>query len=78
MRMHHPFGIALRAGGKQHHRGIFRLLRQLGAARHQQVRDDPEFIFRGHRLFQIFQIDPLHLTEPLRQMPQVAFLQELP
>lgn len=53
MGMHHPFRIALRAGGKQHHRRLLRLLRHLRAAREQQMRQDPEFILRRHAVAQI-------------------------
>ena len=78
MRMHHPFRVAFRTGGKQHHRGVFRLLRQLGAMRHQQMGEDPQLVLAGDGIFEIFQVDPLHIVQPLRQMPQVAFVQELP
>ena len=77
MRVHHAFGIAFRAGGKQHHCRVFWLLRNLRPAWQQQVREDPQFVLQRDGILQILQIDPLHLRQPLRQVPQVAFLREL-
>ena len=51
MGVNHPFGIALGAGSKQHHRRILRFLRQHRMTRRQQMREYPELIFAGNGIF---------------------------
>ena len=51
MAMHYPFRIAFRAGGKQNHRRVFRLLRNLSQLRHQQMAKNPQLIGGGNLTF---------------------------
>ena len=44
---------------------------------HQQVSENPQLVARRHVRLQIFQEDPANLSQLLRQMPQLAFIQEL-
>lgn len=55
MAVHHPFRIALRAGGKEDHRRVFRLLLNLRQTRRQQMAENPQFVRRGDIAFEIFQ-----------------------
>ncbi|VFT76905.1 Uncharacterised protein [Klebsiella aerogenes] len=41
MAVHHPFRIALRAGGEEDHRRVFRLLFNLRQTRRQQMSENP-------------------------------------
>ncbi len=76
MAVDHPFRVPLRAGGKEDHGGIFRLLFHLRQVRHQQVSKNPQLIASGDLCFQIFEEDPAHLGKLLRQMPEFAFIEK--
>ena len=71
------FRVAFRTGGKEDNRVIFRLLFNLCQMGHQQVSENPQLVARRHVRLQIFQEDPANLSQLLRQMPQLAFIQEL-
>ena len=76
MAMHHPFWIPLRAGGKEDHRRIFRLQLDLRQTRRQQMTKYPQFVGGGDIAFQIFQKHPAHLSQLLRQVPELALIEE--
>ena len=75
--MNHTFRVAFRAGGKEDNGIIFRLLLNLRQTRHQQVRENPQLVGGRDVCFQIFQEHPAHLRQLFRQVPQLAFIQEL-
>ncbi len=77
MAVHHTFRIAFGTRRKQHHRGIFRLLFDLGQTRHQYAGENPQLVGAGNVAFKIFKKDPAHLGELLRQMPEFAFIEKL-
>ena len=76
MAVHHPFRVALRAGGEEDHRRVFRLLLNLRQTRRQQMSKNPQFVSEGDIAFKIFQEYPAHLGQLLRQVPEFAFIEE--
>ena len=76
MTVHHPFRVALRAGGEEDHRRVFRLLLNLRQTRRQQMAENPQFVCGGDIAFEIFQEHPTHLGQLLRQVPELAFIEE--
>ena len=76
MAVHPPFRVALRAGGEEDHRRVFRLLLNLRQTRRQQMSENPQFVSEGDITFKIFEEYPAHLGQLLRQVPEFAFIEE--
>ena len=77
MTVNHTFRMTFRAGGKEDNGIVFRLLPDLRQTWHQQVRENPQLVGGRDVCFQIFQEHPAHLSQLFRQVPQLAFFQEL-
>ncbi|MND95954.1 hypothetical protein D3C80_882230 [compost metagenome] len=76
VRMHHALGLAFRAGGEQHQRGIVGLLGHRGAARDDQVGEQPQAVGDSQLALEVLQIQHADAVELFEQMTEARLVDE--